>query len=96
MQWKVQKLNSDTPSSDKIHSDTNSDGSDYTVVTAYSDAVVVTLYSVVTRFNSVYSVYSVDNHSDSLYSVVVRGLCELCVEFFIVYSVNQQWGACGP
>ena len=75
-------------------SDTNSDGSDYTVVTAYSDAVVVvTLYSVVTRFTSVYSVYSVysvDNHLDSVYSVVVRGLCELCVEFFIVYSVNQQ------
>jgi ABC-type arginine transport system permease subunit len=71
-------------------SDTSSDGSDYTVVTPNSDAVVVTLYSVVTRFNSVYSVYSVLNHSDSLYSVVVRGLCELCVEFFIVYSVNQQ------
>ena len=87
---KGSKLNSDTPSSDQIHSDISSDGSDYTVVTAYSDAVVVTLYSVVTRFNSVYSVYSVLNHSDSLYSVVVRGLCELCVEFFIVYSVNQQ------
>jgi len=90
---KGSKLNSDTPSSDKIHSDISSDGSDYTVVTAYSDAVVVTLYSVVTRFNSVYSVYSVysvDDHLDSVYSVVVRGLCELCVEFFIVYSVNQQ------
>ena len=87
MQWKVQKLNSDTPSSDQIRSDTSSDSSDYTVVTPNSDAVVVTLYSVVTRFNSVYSVYSVDNHSDSLYSVVVRGLCELCVELVIVCIV---------
>jgi hypothetical protein len=77
-------------------SDTNSDSSDLSVVTLYSDASSDSLYSVVTRFNSVYSVYSVDNHSDSLYSVVVRGLCELCVEFFIVYSVNQQLGACGP
>ena len=56
-------------------------------MTAYSDAVVVTLYSVVIRFNSVYSVYSVDDHSDSLYSVVVRGLCELCVELVIVCIV---------
>ena len=71
-------------------SDISSDSSDYTVVTLYSDTVVVTLYSVVTRFNSVYSVYSVysvDNHSDSLYSVVVRGLCELCVELVIVCIV---------
>ena len=96
MQWKVQKLNSDTNSSDQIRSDTSSDSSDYTVVTLYSDASSDSLYSVVTRFNSVYSVYSVDNHLNSLYSVVVRGLCELCVEFFIVYSVNQQLGAAGP
>ena len=61
--------------------------SDTSVVTPYSDAVVVTLYSVVVRFYSVYSVYSVINHLDSLYSVVVRGLCELCVEFFIVCIV---------
>ena len=74
-------------------SDTNSDGSDYTVVTPYSDASSDGLYSVVVRS---YSVYSVLNHLDSLYSVVVRGLCELCVEFFIVYSVNQQLGAAGP
>ena len=71
-------------------SDTNSDGSDYTVVTVYSDASSDGLYSVVVRSYSVYSVYSVNNHLDSVYSVVVRGLCELCVEFFIVYSVNQQ------
>ena len=96
MQWKVQKLISDDSSSDQIHSDTNSDGSDYTVVTLYSDASSDGLYSVVVRFNSDYSVYSVVNHLDSVYSVVVRGLCELCVEFFIVYSVNQQWGAFGP
>ena len=68
-------------------SDTNSDSSDYTVVTLYSDGSSDSLYSVVTRFNSVYSVYSVDNHSDSLYSVVVRGLCELCVELVIVCIV---------
>ena len=100
MQWKVQKLNSDTNSSDQIHSDTNSDGSDRTVVTLYSDASSDassdSLYSVVVRFNSVYSVYSVVNHLDSVYSVVVRGLCELCVEFFIVSAVYQQWGAAGP
>ena len=71
-------------------SDTNSDGSDYTVVTVYSDTSSDGLYSVVVRSYSVYSVYSVNNHLDSVYSVVVRGLCELCVEFFIVYSVNQQ------
>ena len=74
-------------------SDTNSDGSDgsdYTVVTVYSDASSDGLYSVVVRFNSVYSVSSVVNHLDSVYSVVVRGLCELCVEFFIVYAVYQQ------
>ena len=71
-------------------SDTNSNTSDYTVVTVYSDTSSDGLYSVVVRFNSVYSVYSVNNHLDSVYSVVVRGLCELCVEFFIVYSVNQQ------
>ena len=59
-------------------------------MTPYSDASSDGLYSVVVRFNSVYSVYSVNNHLDSVYSVVVRGLCELCVEFFIVYSVNQQ------
>ena len=53
---KGSKLNSDTPSSDKIHSDTSSDGSDYTVVTLYSDASSDSLYSVVTRFYSVYSV----------------------------------------
>ena len=92
MQWKVQKLNSDNLSSDHLRSDTNSDGSDYTVVTVYSDASSDGLYSVVVRSYSVYSVYSVNNHLDSVYSVVVRGLCELCVEFFIVYSVNQQWG----
>ena len=71
-------------------SDTNSDSSDPSVVTPYSDAVVVTLYSVVVRFNSVYSVYSVysvNNHLDSVYSVVVRGLCELCVELVIVCIV---------
>ena len=84
---KGSKLNSDTPSSDKIHSDTSSDGSDYTVVTLYSDASSDSLYSVVTRFYSVYSVYSVDDHLDSLYSVVVRGLCELCVELVIVCIV---------
>ena len=84
---KGSKLNSDTPSSDKIHSDTSSDGSDYTVVTLYSDTSSEGLYSVVTRFNSVYSVYSVDDHLDSLYSVVVRGLCELCVELVIVCIV---------
>ena len=77
MQWKVQKLNSDTNSSDQIHSDTDSDSSDPSVVTPYSDLSSDGLYSVVVRFNSdysVYSVYSVVNHLDSLYSVVVRGL----------------------
>ena len=65
---KGSKLLSDTNPTVTARSDSlvifNSDPS---VVTPYSDAVVVTLYSV-----------------------VVRGLCELCVEFFIVYSVNQQ------
>ena len=94
---KGSKLLSDTNPTVTARSDSlvifSSDSSDPSVVTPYSDAVVVTLYSVVVRFYSVYSdysVYSVVNHLDSLYSVVVRGLCELCVEFFIVYSVNQQ------
>ena len=64
MQWKVQKLNSDNLSSDHLRSDNSSDYS------SDSDG----LYSVVVRFNSDYSVYSVVNHLDSLYSVVVRGL----------------------
>ena len=59
-------------------------------MTVYSDTSSDGLYSVVVRFNSVYSVSSVVNHLDSVYSVVVRGLCELCVEFFIVYAVYQQ------
>ena len=91
---KGSKLLSDTNPIVTARSDslviTNSDTS---VVTPYSDASSDSLYSVVVRFYSVYSdysVYSVINHLDSLYSVVVRGLCELCVEFFIVYSVNQQ------
>ena len=91
---KGSKLLSDTNPTVTARSDSlvifNSDSSDTSVVTPYSDAVVVTLYSVVVRFYSVYSdysVYSVINHLDSLYSVVVRGLCELCVEFFIVCIV---------
>ena len=74
MQWKVQKLISDDSSSDHLRSDNSSDGSDYTVVTLYSDASNDGLYSVVVRFNSDYSVYSVVNQLDSVYSVVVRGL----------------------
>jgi hypothetical protein len=65
---------SDDSSSDQMCSDTNSDGSDYTVVTLYSDASSDGLYSVVVRSYSVYSVSSVLNHLDSVYSVVVRGL----------------------
>ena len=57
-----------------------------------SSSEAVTLYSVVKNLSD----SSSNNHYDSLYSVVVRGLCELCVEFFIVYSVNQQLGAAGP
>ena len=78
---KGSKLLSDTNPTVTARSDSlvifNSDSSDTSVVTPYSDAVVVTLYSVVVRFYSVYSdysVYSVVNHLDSLYSVVVRGL----------------------
>ena len=91
---KGSKLLSDTNPIVTANSDslviTNSDTS---VVTLYSDASSDGVYSVVVRFYSVYSdysVYSVINHLDSLYSVVVRGLCELCVEFFIVYAVYQQ------
>ena len=85
MQWKVQN-SSVTPIQQwqpavTARSDSlvifNSDSSDPSVVTPYSDLSSDGVYSVVVRFYSVYSdysVYSVVNHLDSLYSVVVRGL----------------------
>ena len=62
-------------------SDANSDSSDPSVVTLYSVVMPSDLYSVVVRSYSDYNDYSSENHSDSLYSVVVKSLCELCVEF---------------
>ena len=56
---KGSKLLSDTNPTVTARSDSlvifNSDSSDTSVVTLYSDAVVVTLYSVVVRLYSVYS-----------------------------------------
>ena len=66
-------------------SDANSDGSEASVVTLYSVVMPSDLYSVVVRLSSDYNDYSSNNHPDSLYSVVVKSLCELCVEF--AYSV---------
>jgi len=79
---KGSKLNSDESSSDSdSSSDVSSDGSDAVVVTLYSVVSSDDLYSVVIA----YSDYSSNNHPDSLYSVVVKSLYELCVEF--LYSV---------
>ena len=85
LQQKVQKLSSDESNSDINPSDEPSDTSDPSVVTLYSVVKLSDLYSVVVRLLSAYSDYSVYNHVDSLYSVVVKSLCELCVEFS--YSV---------
>ena len=74
--------NSNSDDSDASDSDKCSDSS---VVTLYSVVKPSDLYSVVVRSYSAYSDYSSNNHSDSLYSVVVKSLCELCVEF--AYSV---------
>ena len=54
-------------------------------MTLYSVVKPSDLYSVVVRSYSVSSDYSSNNHINSLYSVVVKSLCELCVEF--LYSV---------
>ena len=54
-------------------------------MTLYSVVKPSDLYSVVVRSYSVSSDYSSMNHINSLYSVVVKSLCELCVEF--LYSV---------
>ena len=62
-------------------SDANSDDSDPSVVTLYSVVMRSDLYSVVVRLYSDYNDYSSNNHINSLYSVVVKSLCELCVEF---------------
>ena len=72
MQWKVQKLNSDESTSD---SDACSDATSDSDVCS-DENLVVTLYSVVIAYSDD---YSSDDCSDSLYSVVVRGLCLLKV-----------------
>ena len=74
--------NSNSDDSDASDSDKCSDNS---VVTLYSVVKPSDLYSVVVRLYSAYSDYSSNNHVDSLYSVVVKSLYELCVEFS--YSV---------
>ena len=83
MQWKVQKLNSDESNSDSdACSDANSDSD------VCSDGnLVVTLYSVVIAYSDD---YSSDDCSDSLYSVVVRGLCVLKAR---VLDSVLEWGA---
>ena len=54
-----------------------------------SSSDLVTAYSVVKAYSD-YSDYSSNNHLDSLYSVVVRGLCVLKAR--VLYSV-VVWGA---
>ena len=75
-------INSNSDDSDVSSSDKRSDSS---VVTLYSVVKPSDLYSVVVRLYSDYNDYSSNNHINSLYSVVVKSLCELCVEF--AYSV---------
>ena len=93
---KILKIQSKTSGSEPIQTVTNSNSdasdvsdsdkpSDNSVVTLYSVVKPSDLYSVVVRLLSVYSDYNSNNHSDSLYSVVVKSLFELCVEFS--YSV---------
>ena len=93
---KILKIQSKTPLSEPIQTVTNSNSddsdasdsdkcSDSSVVTLYSVVKPSDLYSVVVRLYSAYSDYNSNNHTNSLYSVVVKSLFKLCVEF--AYSV---------
>ena len=77
--------NSNSDASDV--SSSNSDV-DHSAVTLYSVVTNSDLYSVVVTLYSAYSDSSSSNHTNSLYSVVVKSLCELCVEF--AYSSRKS------
>ena len=76
--------NSNSDDSDASDSDKCSDSS---VVTLYSVVKPSDLYSVVVRLLSAYSDYNSNNHTNSLYSVVVRGLHILKAR--VLYSVVE-------